>query len=339
MKNIFTFIMFCALSLTTIAQTPTTVKKPHSTKESVAAKKEKRVEKIATLSATTERHAIEQTKVELAPVAKRTSNQQENVVTLNFTSLDDFKYQTATGDWFLSMSCMDMDQPEFGYIVKFDYFAPANNCCGFFTYDDLDLAYSYMFTPVGTTSFDDVELNVSMHSISSNKSQVIIKANVMGSDGINYLVNCTHEVVSPADTINSVINNVNLVQNDYDFTFAGKNDAMDAKLLVRSNRVQGLHTADIDINNSYFVYNGDTLVPITLSADVIPEQKDGEAAYVATVNLVTTDTVQYFITMTSPLPTPTQFVDVVCTNLTIDESLASTYGYVYAEAKNEDWVR
>ena len=337
MKNIFTFIMFCALSLTTIAQTPTTVKKPHSTKESVAAKKEKRVEKIATLSATTERHAIEQTKVELAPVAKRTSNQQENVVTLNFTSLDDFKYQTATGDWFLSMSCMDMDQPEFGYIVKFDYFAPANNCCGFFTYDDLDLAYSYMFTPVGTTSFDDVELNVSMHSISSNKSQVIIKANVMGSDGINYLVNCTHEVVSPADTINSVINNVNLVQNDYDFTFAGKNDAMDAKLLVRSNRVQGLHTADIDINNSYFVYNGDTLVPITLSADIIPEQKDGEAAYVATVNLVTTDTVQYFITMTSPLPTPTQFVDVVCTNLTIDESLASTYGYVYAEAKNEDW--
>ena len=342
MKKIFTFIMLCVLSLAAIAQTVIATSEPHSAKEKLEAVKAERTQKIVTFSKTNERHAIEQEKqaiapLNIAPVAKLTSSNQENVVTLNFTSLDDFKYQTSTGDWFLSMSCIDMDKPEFGYIVKFDYFAPADNCCGNFIYDDLNLDYSYMFTPEGTTTYGDVELRVLKQPISSNKARLIVDADILGNDGITYKVNCVHELVSPADTVSTTINNVNLTKNDYDFTLEGESDLMDAKLFVRSNRVKGLHTADIDVMNSYFVYKGDTLVPMTLSADIMPEQKDGVTAYVANVKLVTTDTVQYAITMISPLPTPTNYIDVVCTNLTIDESLSATYGYVYAEAKNEDW--
>lgn len=342
MKKIFTFIMLCALSLAAVGQTAIIAGKPHSAKEKLEAIKAERTQKNLTLSKINGRHAIEQEKQSyvprtIAPIAQLPSSNQEDVVTLNFTSLDDFTYQTSTGDWFLSMSCMDMDKPEFGYMVKFDYFAPADNCCGNFVYDDLDLHYSYMFTPEGTTTYGDVELRVSKQPISSNEARLIVDAEILGNDGIRYKVNCVHELVSPADTVNTIINNVNLTKNDYDFTLAGKSDLMDAKLLVRSNRVKGLHTADIDVMNSYFIYNGDTLVPMTLSADIMPEQVDGVATYVANLNLVTTDTVQYIITMMSPLPTPTVYVDVVCTNLTIDESLSATYGNVYAEAKNEDW--
>ena len=333
MKKIFTFIVLSLLSLAVVAQTAASVTKPTSAKDRLAAKKTQIAEKMATLS---EIPAVYQ-QMNIAPVARLASDAPKDVVTLNFTSLDDFKYQPATGDWFLSMSCMDMDKPEFGYMVKLDYFAPADNCCGIFTYDDFDLEYSYMFTPTGTTTYSDVELEVSMQPISTNKARLMVEANITGNDGITYKVNCVHELVAPADTVNTIINNVNLIQNDYDFTFAGKNAVMDAKLLVRSNRVQGEHIADVDIYNSYFVYSGDTLRPMTISANIVPEQKDGVASYVANVKLVTTDTVQYVITMNSPLPAPTQYVDVVCTNLTIDETLAPTYGYVYAEAKNEDW--
>ena len=75
-----------------------------------------RIEKLADLSISTERHAIAP-----SPAASSASAASEGeVVTLNFTKLDDFKYQDDTQDWFLSMSCEFLDKPEFGYVVKLD---------------------------------------------------------------------------------------------------------------------------------------------------------------------------------------------------------------------------
>jgi hypothetical protein len=41
--------------------------------------------------------------------------------------------------------------------------------------------------------------------------------------------------------------------------------------------------------------------------------------------------------MVSPLPAPTEYVDVVCENLSMDESMAAYFGYVYDEAKNDEY--
>ena len=45
-------------------------------------------------------------------------------IVLNFEKFSYFEYYQSSGDWFISMSCDDPAKPEYGYVVKFDYFAP-----------------------------------------------------------------------------------------------------------------------------------------------------------------------------------------------------------------------
>lgn len=305
-----------------------------SAKAKAAAKRAERVEKLAALSMSTERHAIAANQVALSQA------NQEEVVTLTFTALDDLKYQPQTQDWFLSMSCMDFEKPEFGYIVKLDYFAPADNYCGSFTEEDMDSNYSYMFTPDGqTVHYTDVDMIVANVSAGKNKTQVVVTATILGSNGVTYKINCVHEMIDPAEKVQTTIKDVVLSINvdEYNFTLAGKNDVMDINLIVRSNRVKGDHSNTVDRTNSQFIYEGKSLSVMSMQAIITAEEVDNELSYVANLKFVSTDTVEYIVTMVSPLPTPTQYVDVVCENLTMDESLSAYYGYVYAEAKNDDY--
>ena len=305
-----------------------------SAKAKAEAKRAERVEKLAALSMTTERHAIAANQVALSQA------NQEEVVTLNFTALDDLKYQPQTQDWFLSMSCMDFEKPEFGYIVKLDYFAPADNYCGSFTEEDMDSNYSYMFTPDGqTVHYTDVDMIVANVSAGKNKTQVVVTATILGSNGVTYKINCVHEMIDPAEKVQTTIKDVVLSINvdEYNFTLAGKNDVMDINLIVRSNRVKGDHSNTVDRTNSQFIYEGKSLSVMSMQAIITAEEVDNVLSYVANLKFVSTDTVEYIVTMVSPLPTPTQYVDVVCENLTMDESLSAYYGYVYAEAKNDDY--
>ena len=339
MKKIFTLFMAVVACIAMYAMPQNGLKQLDNVKSSakakVEAKKAERVEKLAALSMNTERHAI------ASASATASQTNQENVVTLNFTALDEFKYQTQTQDWFMSMSCMDFEKPEFGYIVKLDYFAPADNYCGTFTEENMDLAYSYMFTSDGqTVTYTDVDMTVTQVSVGKNMTQVIVNATILGSNGVTYQINCVHEMIDPAEKVETTIKDVVLTFNadEYYFSLAGKNDVMDAYLMVRSNRVKADHTNSMDRMNSQFIYNGQALSIMSVeSAIITAEEVDNVLSYVANVTFVSTDTVEYIVTMVSPLPAPTEYVDVVCENLSIDESLAAYYGYVYAEAKNDEY--
>ena len=339
MKKIFTLFMAVVACVAMYAMPQNGLKQLDNVKSSakakVEAKKAERVEKLAALSMNTERHAI------ASASATASQTNQENVVTLNFTALDEFKYQTQTQDWFMSMSCMDFEKPEFGYIVKLDYFAPADNYCGTFTEENMDLAYSYMFTSDGqTVTYTDVDMTVTQVSVGKNMTQVIVNATILGSNGVTYQINCVHEMIDPAEKVQTTIKDVVLTINadEYYFSLAGKNDVMDAYLMVRSNRVKADHTNSMDRMNSQFIYNGQALSIMSVeSAIITAEEVDNVLSYVANVTFVSTDTVEYSVTMVSPLPAPTEYVDVVCENLSMDESMAAYYGYVYAEAKNDEY--
>ena len=339
MKKIFTLVMALVACAVMYATPQNGLKQLDNVKLSpmakVDAKRAERIAKLAALSMNTERHAIANA---ATPASHAT---QEEVIALNFTTLDEFKYQTQTQDWFMSMSCMDFEKPEFGYIVKLDYYAPADDYCGTFTEEDMDSNYSYMFTPNGqTVTYTDVNMTVTQVSAGKNMTQVVVTATILGSDGVTYQINCVHEMIDPAEKVQTTIKDVVLTFNadEWNFTLAGKNDVMDINLIVRSNRVKGDHTNTVDRMSSQFIYNGNTLSIMSFeSAIITAEEVDDVLSYVANLTFVSTDTVEYIVTMVSPLPSPTQYVDVVCENLSIDESLAAYYGYVYAEAKNDDY--
>ena len=293
-----------------------------------------RIEKLADLSISTERHAIAP-----SPAASSASAASEGeVVTLNFTKLDDLKYQDDTQDWFLSMSCEFLDKPEFGYVVKLDYFAPEDDYCGTFNVSDFDHEYSYMFTPNNeTVHYDDINMTVSKTQISTNKVKITLSATILGSNGVTYHINCVTERIEPAKKVETEIRNAVLTCNQNDFTFAGKNDVMDITMLVLSNRVIGNHSRSVDTSKSRFVYNGKSLSIMTVEVNIKAEEVDHMLSYVVDLNLVTKDTVLYAITMVSTIPTPVKTVDVVCDNLSVDEKLYKDFGYVYAEAKNDTY--
>lgn len=303
-----------------------------SMKAKVEAIKAQRIERLTKLSKTT----TARTAAAPQPASTKQAAQAQ-VITLNFDKLDELSYQAETGDWFMQMSCMDVDKAEFGYVLKFDYFASKNSYAGNFTTGDFDHDYSYMSTLTSSVvHYDEIEMTVTSKKMSKNMELLTLTATIVASDGVTYKVNCTHEVIVPAEKVETVINDVVLTYNEWDFTLAGKNNVMDVNLLVKANRVIGNHSTTLDQANSSFVYNGKKLG--IMSVEVLIEAKDVEDkfAYVANVKLVGSDTVQYEITMVSPMPAPT-YQDVICTNFTIDETLAAQYGNVYLEAKNDDW--
>lgn len=303
---------------------------------------EKRVANIATSSArqmalSTSSIAKKSPAMQLttpSSIAKATKEE----ITLNFDKFAYFDYYPSSGDWFLSMSCDDPTKPEYGYVVKFDYFAPADNPWGTFTTEDFDMTYSLIgINKEIMVFYEKVTLTVSQIR-NGNKSSIIAEATILGDDGNTYHVKCVEETITPAEQYQCVINNASMTKGDSRFTVRGSNQDMNATLIVNSSSILGTYDQSmINLTASKFLHRGKLLQPMQISADVTSNTVNGKLSYVTTISLLTTDTVQYDITMNAPLPDPTQTVDIVCQNLLVDESYVDWYGKIFADAYTSTW--
>lgn len=269
------------------------------------------------------------------------TNNADDVTVLNFDDVLFYEYYPETGDWFISMSCEDETRPENGYIVKFDYIAAEEDRLGTFTEDDLDRVYSYMYTPhTPVVYYDEITLTISEEVISSSLSQIHIDAYILGDDGKRYEVHCIYQTLIPKNEIETLIAGATVAKSRYDFTLAGKNDEMDVSLVVMEpDYVIGHFDADkIDLNRSVFLHNGSAIYPMDdIVVDIEAAEIENALSYVAEVSFMSTDTNTYHLTIISPLPTPTDTVELVCHNLCIDNSWAAL-GIIFATASNEDWL-
>ena len=266
------------------------------------------------------------------------AKEAQEEINLNFDKFAYFDYYPSTGDWFLSMSCDDPTKPEYGYVVKFDYFAPADNPWGTFTAEDFDMTYSLIgINKEIMVFYEAVTLTVSQVK-TGNKSSIIAEATILGDDGNTYKVKCVEETITPAEQYLCVINNATMTKGDSRFTVRGNNQDMNATLIVNSGSILGIYDqAMINLTASKFVHRGKLLQPMQISAEVISSTVNGKLSYVTTISLLTTDTVQYDITMNAPLPEPTQTVDIVCQNLLVDDSYVDWYGKIFADAYTSTW--
>ena len=259
-------------------------------------------------------------------------------IVLNFEKFSYFEYYQSSGDWFISMSCDDPAKPEYGYVVKFDYFAPKDNPWGTFTTEDFDMTYSLIgINKEIMVFYEDVTLTVSQIK-NGNKSSIIVEATILGDDGNTYKVKCVEETITPAEQYQCVINNATMTKGDTRFTVMGKNQDLTATFIVNSSSILGTYDQSmINLTASKFIYRGKLLQPMQISADVTSNTVNGKLSYVTTISMLTTDTVQYDITMNAPLPDPTKTVDIVCNNLLVDESYVDWYGQIFADAYTSLW--
>lgn len=266
---------------------------------------------------------------------------QQTTVALNFSGFSTFGYDANYGDWFMRIEGTDSSQPEYGYKVELAYYAPANNGFGTFTSanNQINMADSYIHTPTGDVLFDSVTLTVEQNKVSDNLMQTIANAKLLGRNGVTYIVNCTHNSITPKTQITAELNNVSLSRNEDSFTLDGINESLEATITINSNKLVGKYAMKaIDLQQTYFFYNEQKLDILSIQAEVITSLNNDDLSCVANVALLTRDTILYVIKMTHTFPEPSEYVDIKATNLIVNDALAEELGYVNFDAKNSDYI-
>lgn len=266
---------------------------------------------------------------------------QQETVTLNFAGFSQFGYDTNYKDWFMRMEGTDPSQPEYGYRLELAYYAPANNGFGTFTTanDDINMADTHLQTPSGYVMFADVTLTVEQKKVSDNLTQTIANATLIGEDGVTYIVTCVHNSITPTKQIAAEITNTTLSRSEDTFTLEGINSVMEATVTINSNTLVGKYAMKhIDLQQTYFIYNEETLDILSIQAEVATEFKNNNLACVANVALLTRDTILYVIRMTHTFPAPTDSVELKATNLILNDALSEELGVVSFDAKNEQYI-
>ena len=266
---------------------------------------------------------------------------QQETVTLNFAGFSQFGYDTNYKDWFMRMEGTDPSQPEYGYRLELAYYAPANNGFGTFTTanNDINMADTHLQTPSGYVMFADVTLTVEQKKVSDNLTQTIANATLIGEDGVTYIVTCVHNSITPTKQITAEITNTTLSRSEDTFTLEGINSVMEATVTINSNTLVGKYAMKhIDLQQTYFIYNEETLDILSIQAEVATEFKNNNLACVANVALLTRDTILYVIRMTHTFPAPTDSVELKATNLILNDALSEELGVVSFDAKNEQYI-
>ena len=266
---------------------------------------------------------------------------QQETVTLNFAGFSQFGYDTNYKDWFMRMEGTDPSQPEYGYRLELAYYAPANNGFGTFTTanNDINMADTHLQTPSGYVMFADVTLTVEQKKVSDNLTQTIANATLIGEDGVTYIVTCVHNSITPTQQITAEITNTTLSRSEDTFTLEGINSVMEATVTINSNTLVGKYAMKhIDLQQTYFIYNEETLDILSIQAEVATEFNNNNLACVANVALLTRDTILYVIRMTHTFPAPTDSVELKATNLILNDALSEELGVVSFDAKNEQYI-
>ena len=266
---------------------------------------------------------------------------QQETVTLNFAGFSQFGYDTNYKDWFMRMEGTDPSQPEYGYRLELAYYAPANNGFGTFTTanNDINMADTHLQTPSGYVMFADVTLTVEQKKVSDNLTQTIANVTLIGEDGVTYIVTCVHNSITPTKQITAEITNTTLSRSEDTFTLEGINSVMEATVTINSNTLVGKYAMKhIDLQQTYFIYNEETLDILSIQAEVTTEFKNNNLACVANVALLTRDTILYVIRMTHTFPAPTDSVELKATNLILNDALSEELGVVSFDAKNEQYI-
>ena len=340
MKKIFTLFMatVVAMSMMAVPQVKKVGKKVQPTsKEQFEAKTPAQAKTLEMANDAKVLRSFErpETAVKKAPAKaplKVAAAQAADTVKLHFDGFSVLpEYYEESGDWY--MACSNGE----GWIVKFDILA--ESYIGTFTEADLDLYYSYMYTPTDYVDYVTVDLNITETVVSQYCKTVNLRAVIDGSDGNVYVVTCAHNFLTPKATVEETITGASLVWDGEKSVITGKNTDLDMTLAVWATWPTGPFTqGELDMAETSVVYKGvkQTLMGTEmLVASTLLE--DGNVAYVADVAFYNQDTTLVKANVTCPLPAATDTVNISLNNLTVDDSWAAYFGWVYLTAVNSEW--
>lgn len=343
MKKLFTLFMaiVVAASMSALPLNLKTEKKQciskHQTEQSI--KKQQRMEQLTQTSYVMEsRQAVPADQVvKKAPakagkkVAAATMEDIE-FVELNYSSFAmGPEYSEDTESWFVGLQTLDETQSEYGTMIQLDWVAPKDDYTGTFTTEDFTPDYTWALTNYcyGYIVFDSISMTISTEK-GDHTETIVLDAVLIGSDGWeNYAfkVHAEHVNITPSEEVDVPMLNATIETTDEGFVLSTNESDVELVLPVQALEIMGAYTLDnIDLEASKFVYKGQSITPLLLDLVVrVAAVPEVGYAYESELMIIGNNYKQYNMNLVTPLPEPTDTVEIACVNLQLTADGMSVY--------------
>ena len=334
MKKIFTLFMAMVVAVS-VSALPINLKtaakqglSKHQTENSI--KKQQQLEKMNLVSSTMKtRSAVPADQfVKKAPAKKQGKKvTAANLDDVEFTELNYSsiaigpEYNEDSETWWLGLECPDMTQPEYGTMIQLDWAAPADDFTGTFTTEDFTYDYTWAMTLdcYGFILFDEITMTLSTEK-GEHTETIILDATLIGTDGWNvyaFKVHAEQVKITPSEIVELPMLNATIETTEDGFVLAANEAEVELSLPVQAWEIMGVYTLDnVNVEASNFVYQGNAITPLKLDLVVRVESvAEVGYAYASELVILGDDYKQYNMQLVTPLPAPTDTIEIVCSNM------------------------
>ena len=342
MKKIFTLIIFSVAAMTLLATPQTSLpllknadsdKMPIHGEQALAMTQLKRNINKRALRPKQNGLTTEQNNPSLHLQQKATAD----TITLNG---DEFiigpVYEDKYDGWWIALEAQ-------GYTFRLSWYGPDDNYCVTFSAEDISYEWTWGWYESATTFYEiymsDVEMTISEKVTSEHMKEIILDATITDTEDNIYALHAVHTTYTPTATIVNALDNAKLTAGAGNFVLEGNNANLQVKLTVNSSYIDGVYTHEnLDATGTKVVYQGveqNLLQPVLeVESGSLP---NGAMGYLVELSFYNQDTVLHTITMPAALPTPIDTIRVSCTNLDIDESLATSLGMILVWGSSKEY--
>ena len=247
-----------------------------------------------------------------------------------------WKYYESDNDWYTTL----IDATE-TYEFKLDYVSDTQ--AGTFTETDCIMDYTGMYiydgeggrTSVGFTEVDIV--------VTDDENGLTLHAELLSTDNVLYIVDAhIAPLPEPKGNVELAYVNAELVDatlSSSAFQFSAFENDYYTSIFIYSDQVEGEYET-IDMYDPYYNYiahvdGADTTFVDFLDLHAVVT-KEGKT-YSLVADVLGSDTIMYHITMSYTKPDPTDTIDIVATNLYIDEFEFIGMVFTTATASNDEY--
>ena len=244
------------------------------------------------------------------------------------------EYEAATGEWYIALEAQ-------GYTFRLCWYGEEDNYCGSYAFEDMSMEYSWGWYQSAVSFYEiyfaDVSMTIS-EKVEGSLKQIILDATILDTNDKTYEVHAVHSVFAPKSIVETLLDNSTVTMDWGYYLLEGSNDNMSVKLNVISDIIEGEYTqSSFDMNQTKIVYNGVEQKMLQANMMVALDELDnGNIGYKANLHFYNQDTVLHKVLMTVPLPAAKDTIDVVCHNLSVDESFVD-YGYMMLFGSNTEY--
>ena len=247
-----------------------------------------------------------------------------------------WKYYESDNDWYTTL----VDATE-TYEIKLDYISTTQ--AGTFTEADCFMDYTgmYIYDEEGYSTivrFAEVDIVVT-----DDENGLTLHAELLSTDNVLYIVDAhIAPLPEPKATVELAYANATLVdgtRSSETFQFWGDENGVYTSILLASDQVEGVYDK-FDMYVAYanyimFVDGTDTTFVDFLDLNAVVTKED--KTYKLVADALGSDTIMYHITMSYTKPAPTDTIDIVATNLYIDEFEFWGMVFTTATASNDEY--